>query len=146
MNAYVGGELGVPIMMVAGEAQLLKDDVKKYAPWTQCATLKESLSRVSARSAGMARIEKELRHAVRKATIDFKQKKTRLLVPTKPVKLGITFLGSQFADAAQLLSIVNRTDGLNVEYTASNMIDGYKTFELLMLASVGVTTLTTEPK
>jgi D-amino peptidase len=146
MNAYVAGELGVPVIMVAGEAQLLKDDVKKYAPWAQCVALKESLSRVSARSPAMARIEKELRHAVKKAAIDSKQKKTKLLVAKKPVKLGITFLGSQFADAAELLPIVNRTDGLNIEYAARNMIEGYKTFELLMLASVGVTSIMTEPK
>ena len=94
----------------------------------------------------MARIEVELRNAVKKAATASKQKKTRLLAPNKPVKLGITFLGSQFADAAQLLSIVNRTDGLNIEYTANSMIEGYKTFELLMLASVGVTSILTEPK
>jgi len=146
MNAYVAGELGVPVIMVAGEAQLLKDDVAKYAPWAQCVALKESLSRVSARSPGMARIEKELRHAVKRAAIDSKQRKTKLLVAKKPVKLGITFLSSQFADAAELLPIVNRTDGLNIEYAASNMVEGYKTFELLMLASVGVTSIMTEPK
>jgi D-amino peptidase len=146
MNAYVAGELGVPVIMVAGEAQLLKDDVKKYAPWAQCVALKESLSRFSARSPGMARVEMELRNAVKKAAIASKQKKTRLLAPNKPVKLGITFLGSQFADAAELLPIVSRTDGLTIEYAASNMIEGYRIFELLMFASVGVTSIMTEPK
>jgi D-amino peptidase len=55
MNAYAAGELGVPVIMVAGEAQLLKDDVKKYAPWAQCVAMKESFSRVSSRSSSLIR-------------------------------------------------------------------------------------------
>jgi len=146
MNTYVAGELGIPVIMVAGEAQLLRDDVKKHTPWAQCVAMKESLSRVSAKSSSFTNIEKELRQITKKAVANFKQKKTKPLIPKKPVKLGITFLNSIFADAAELLPIIHRTDGLNVEYVANNMIEGYKIFELLMFASVGVTNIIAEPK
>jgi D-amino peptidase len=141
LNAYVAGELGVPIIMVAGEAQLITDDVKKYAPWVETVALKRSLGRVSARSFGMTRIEKELKASVEKAVTNHKKHKTRLLKTKKPVTMSVTFLASHFADVAELLPIAKRTDGLNIEYIAGNMVEAYKTFELLALASSGMTAI-----
>ena len=136
LNAYVAGELKVPVVLVAGEAQLLQDDVKQYAPWAENVVLKHSLSRVSARSSSMVKIEKELRKAVRKAVRS--KDDAKLLLAEKPVKMRITFLTSHFADVAELLPIVKRIDGLNVEYTARNMIQAYNTFEHLVLAASGM--------
>lgn len=136
LNAYVAGELKVPVVLVAGEAQLLQDDVKQYAPWAENVVLKHSLSRVSARSSSMVKIEKELRKAVRKAVRS--KDDAKLLLAEKPVKMKITFLTSHFADVAELLPIVKRIDGLNVEYTARNMIQAYNTFEHLVLAASGM--------
>jgi len=141
LNAYVAGESKVPVIMVAGEAQLLKDDVEQYAPWAETVALKSSLSRVSAKSPSMIKIEKDLRAAVKKATANHKRGKTKPLLPKRPVKMRVTFLASHFADAAALLPSVNRTDGLRTEYTAANMVDAYKTFELLILAAAGVSAL-----
>jgi len=141
LNAYTAGDLEVPVILVAGEAQLLKDDVKKYAPWVETVALKHSLSRASARSFSMAKIEEELKERAKRAVINFKQNRVRSLRAKKPVKLGITFLTSLFTDVAELLPMVRRIDGLNVEYTASNMIEAYKIFELLVLAASGVSAL-----
>jgi len=57
------------------------------------------------------------------------------------VKMGITFLASQYADAAELLPSIRRIDGLRVEYTAKGMAEAYKTLELLVLASSGLQAL-----
>jgi D-amino peptidase len=141
LNGYAAGDLKVPVILVAGEAQLLKDDVKKYAPWAETVALKHSLSRVSARSFSMVKIQKELKQATKRAAAHFKQNKAKLLVAKKPVKIGVTFLASHFADAAELLPIVKRIDGLKVEYTASNLIKAYKTFELLALAASGISAI-----
>ena len=141
LNAYAAGDSNVPVMLVAGEAQLLKDDVKKYAPWAETVALKRSLSRVSAKSFSMIKIEKELKEAVKRAVANFKQNKVKPLTAKKPVKMGITFIASHFADVAELLPVINRIDGLNVEYTANNMIEAYKVFELLVLAASGTSAL-----
>ncbi len=141
LNAYVAGELNVPVILVAGEAQLLKDDVRHYAPWAETVTLKSSLSRLSASSPSMKKIENDLRKAVRKSINSYKKKKTRLLTARKPVKIGVTFLASHYADAAELLPIVKRIDGLKVEYTAKSVSEGYKTFEFLVLAASGMSAL-----
>ena len=141
LNGYVAGELKVPVALVAGEAQLLKDDVKPNAPWVETVALKQSLSRLSAKSPSMKRIETELRSAVRKATLNFKKGKTGLLRIKKPVRIELTFLQSQFADIAELLPAVKRVDGLKVQYSANSMVEAYKTFELLVLAASGMTAL-----
>jgi D-amino peptidase len=141
LNAYAAGDYKVPVVLVAGEAQLLKDDVKKYAPWAETVALKHSFSRLSARSFSLARIEKELKEATKRAASNFKQKAVKPLMAEKPVKMEVTFLTSHFADAAELLPIIKRVDGLNVEYTASNIIEAYKIFELLVLAASGISAL-----
>jgi len=141
LNAYVGGESNVPVILVAGEAQLLKDDVKKYAPWCEAVILKHSLSRVSARSPSMIKIEKELRTAVKKATTNFKKHKCKPLKTEKPVRFGVTFQACHFADVAELLPRAKRLSGLEIEYTAKDMIEAYKTFELLALAASAMSTV-----
>lgn len=138
LNAYAIGELGVPVILVAGEAQLLNDDVEKYAPWVQTVALKHSMSRLSAVSPSLVRIEKELRRSVKKAVSQRNKGKARLLIPKKPVRMEIDFLASHYADAAELLPSIKRVDGLKVEYTASSMTEAYRVFELLGLASSGV--------
>ncbi|MEM3090658.1 MAG: M55 family metallopeptidase [Candidatus Bathyarchaeia archaeon] len=144
LNAYVVGELRVPVIMVAGEAQLIKDDVKRFAPWAEAVSLKDSLSRVSAKSPSMTKIEKELRDAAKRAASNFKPAAGKLLTAEKPVKMKVTFLVSHFADVAELLPTAKRIDGLTVEYTSQSMVEAYKTFELLALASSGMSAILTQ--
>jgi D-amino peptidase len=141
LNAYAAGDLNVPIILVAGEAQLLEDDVKRYTPWAEIVALKHSLSRVSAISASMTKIEKELQEATKNAVTKFKQKSVKPLITKKPVKVQATFSTTHFADAAELLSFVKRIDGLTVTYEAKNVSEAYKTFELLALAATGVSAI-----
>ncbi len=143
LNAYAAGDLNVPVILVAGEARLLEDDVELYAPWAETVPLKHSLSRVSARSFSMLKIEKEVKAAVRRAVANFKQNKVETIKAQRPVKIGVTFLASHFADVAELLPTVNRINGLKVRYTANNMIEAYKIFELLALAAAAMSALLT---
>jgi len=138
LNAYTAGDFNVPAILVAGDAQLLKDDVEKYTPWVETVALKHSLTRGAAKSSNMVKIEKDLREAVRKAVINYKDQKVKPLKTEQPVKMTITFLSSQFADTAELLPMINRIDGLTVEYSAENMIEAYKIFELLVIAAIGI--------
>ena len=138
LNAYLAGEFKTPVIMVAGEAQLLKDDVKKYAPWAETVALKQSLSRLSARSFAMKTIEKELQKSVRKAVQTYQRNKAELLVAKSPVKTGVTFQRTQFADSAELLPQVKRIDGLKVEFTAKSMSEASGMLDLLILAAWGV--------
>jgi D-amino peptidase len=138
LNGYALGELNVPVIMVAGEARLLEDDVKKHDPSIVTVALKNSLGRVSARSPSMLKIDKDLRKSVAEAVDAFKKRKIKPLQTKKPVKIRITFMATQYADVAELLPIIKRLDGLSVEYTAKTVKEAYSTFELLLLASAGM--------
>ncbi len=141
LNSYAAGFFNVPVIMVAGDAQLLKDDVEQFTPWVETVILKQSLSRVSAKSSSMVKIEAELRESINKAVAKFKENKVQALKTAEPVKARIIFNASHFADVAELLPIVNRTDGLSVEYTANTIIEAYKIFQLLVYAASGVSGL-----
>jgi D-amino peptidase len=138
LSAYIAGEFKVPVVMVAGEAQLIKDDVKKFAPWAETVALKQSLSRLSARSPGMKVIEKNLQKSAKRAVQKLEKHESKLLVAKSPVKMEVGFLRTQFADAAELLPQVRRLDGLKVEFTAKNMTEAMGTLDLLILAAWGV--------
>jgi len=138
LNGYVAGELQVPVILVAGEAKLIEDDVKPRAPWIETVALKHSFSRTSARSPSLNVTETCLREALRRAVLNFKRGKTQLLNTGKPVTVKMTFTASHFADVAEMLPRATRTSGLTIEYSAQNMTEAYKTFELLILAASGV--------
>jgi len=137
LNAYVAGDLDVPVILVAGEAQLLEDDVRQHASWIETVALKHSVSSVAAISPSLIRLEKQLRESTCRAVTNFKQNHTTPLKTGKPVNVRITFKSILQADAAELLPIAKRVDGLSVEYQTENMITAYKVFELLVLAGTG---------
>jgi D-amino peptidase len=137
LNSYVAGDFGVPVILVAGEARLLEDDVKQHASWIETLAFKHSVSSAAATSPSLIRIEKELRESVKRAATNFKQNRTPLLKAKKPVTIGLTFKYTHQADTAELLPMVKRVNGLNIEYQAENMVAAYKIFELLVLAATG---------
>ena len=138
LNGYAAGDLNVPVILVAGDAQLLEDDVKMHAPWAERIILKQSLSRVAARSYGMGKIQKGLKKGVQRTVKQFKAGKVKPLKAKRPVKINITFKDSSLADVAALSPVVTLLDGLNIEYTSKDMLEAYKHFDLLMVAAAGV--------
>lgn len=141
LNAYVAGHFDVPVILVAGEAKLLENDVTQHAPWADTVILKSSLSRMAAKSASMLKIEKELREGVKRAATNFRQNRVAPLVAKKPIKMGLTFNATHHADVAELLSTITRVDGLNIEFTSDNILEAYNMLQLLILAALGTTYL-----
>ena len=139
LNSYTAGDYNIPTILVAGDAQLIKDDVEQYTPWVEPVALKHSLTRLSAKSSSMVKIEANLREGVKKAVARFNDKQVKPLKMDSPVKTKVTFLASHFADAAELLPIIKRKDGLAIEYTTKSVVESYKIFELLVLAASGMT-------
>jgi len=137
LNAYAAGYFEVPVILVAGEAKLLENDVAQHAPWAETVAFKSSLSRIAAKSASMLKIEKELREGVKRAAANFRQNRVAPLVAKKPIKMGLTFTATHHADAAELLSFITRIDGLNIEFTSNNILEAYKMLQLLILAAFG---------
>ena len=137
LNSLAAGEYDVPVILVAGDEKLLETDVKQHTPWAERVTLKRSLSRLAARSPSMKKIEELLRIAVKKATKNFNDKKVKPLKAGKNVKIDLTFRTSFLADIEELLPIVTRKNGLEIEYEAKDIIEAYKIFQLLCWAASG---------
>lgn len=143
LNSFTAGEFGVPVIMVAGDSQLLEDDVKKYSPNTERVIFKHSLSRTAAKSPSMQAVDKTLKTASQNAISSFNNNLISPLKMESPIATKITFQASHFADAADLLPSIKRIDGLTIEYQSDNMVDMYKTFEHLILSGLGITYLHT---
>jgi D-amino peptidase len=138
LNGYTAGEFGVPVILVAGDSQLLAEDVVAYSPNTQRVIFKSSLSRTAAKSSSLLVIEESLKTGVLNAISAFKENKISPLKMDPPISTRVTFHASHFANAAELLPSIERVDGLTVEYTSTNMVDMYKTFEFLVLSNLGI--------
>ena len=135
LNSYTLGEIGIPPVLVAGEMQLIEHDVKRYSPWVETVPLKESLSRLSAKSYSIKLIEKELRAATNKAIINFNENLVETLVLEKPITVSLTLKETHQADAVALLPFIDRKSAQTVEYVANDMQEAYKTFQALMFIS-----------
>ncbi|MHA1941490.1 MAG: M55 family metallopeptidase [Candidatus Hodarchaeales archaeon] len=143
LNGFTAGEFGVPVILVAGDSQLLVDDVSKYSPNTEKVIFKQALSRTAAKSPSMQAIEETLKIAIQNAISSYKKKLISPLKMESPITSRVTFHASHFADAADLLPSITRIDGLTVEFQSKKMLDVYKTFEFLVLSSLGVSYLHT---
>lgn len=135
LNAYALGHYGIPVILVAGDERLLEEDVKKFTPWVEGVSFKRSLSRFASMSPSMQQIEKELKLTVTRASKKLEAGKVKPLKSGEPIEFKVRFLGTEMADIAELLPFVERLDGKTIQYTAKNIIEGYKIFELLAIAA-----------
>ncbi|MHA1591048.1 MAG: M55 family metallopeptidase [Candidatus Heimdallarchaeaceae archaeon] len=138
LNSYVAGEYGVPSILVAGDKQLMDDDVKTLTPWVEQVVLKESLSRLAAKSPSMIKIKQELKIAVNKAVINFNENSVQPLVTATPVKINLTLKSSEQTDAVSLLPFVKRLSGLEIEYTSKDMVEAYNSFQAIVYIASAV--------
>ncbi len=135
LNSYVAGHYGIPVILVAGDEKLIKDDVKEYLPWAEYVILKRSIGRYSAVSRSIKAIESELRSKTKSACENVKT--TRPLRTEYPVNLEIRLLNSAYADTAELIPGVMRLDALTIRYQARDIIEAYKVMELVALSAAG---------
>jgi len=143
LNAWAAGHYDVPVVLVAGEEKLLSDDVAKYAPWVERIILKRSASRYAAISPSLTRIVKELRSGVARAVEKFRNGECKPLKTNYPVEMRVKFFKSSFTDAAELIPGAERIDALTVKFTAKDIIEAYKVFQLMTLAAFAINAITT---
>jgi len=141
LNAYLLGEWNVPVAMVAGDKALIEADVETRLPWAVGVPLKESFGRYSAMSPGMEGIKKLLREGTIEAFRRVERGEVKPLKTEPPVEVKLRFLNSAYAEVAELLPAVERLDGKTVRFEAKSVEDAYKTFEVLVLAAAGVSSI-----
>ncbi|WP_297508859.1 M55 family metallopeptidase [Thermococcus sp.] len=140
LNAYLLGEWGIPVIMVAGDRRLIEDDLSELSG-TVGVVLKDSFSRYSSVSPAMETVETLLRKGVAEAVGKWKEGLIKPLRTKTPVEVKLRFLSSAFADSAELCPLVERIDGRSVVFRAKNVEEAYRMIELLILASAGVSSI-----
>lgn len=138
MNGAYLGELGIPVVMVAGDKTLLDEDVKKFAPWAARAVLKESLGRYAAISPSPHQVAAILKRACKEAVDTFNHKEAKLIHFKPPITLEICFTSTAFAHIASHLPRSKLVNGTTVSYKATSISEAYKVMQLLMMAAQGV--------
>ena len=135
LNSYFAGHFEVPVALVAGSEALIKDDVKKFTPWAESVILKRSVSRYGAWSESLKVIERKLRDATVKSMQKISNKALKPLKLEYPIEVAVEFLNSGMADIAGLLPGAERIDGRTIKFQAKDIVEAYKTFELLVMAA-----------
>jgi D-amino peptidase len=138
LNAAYLGEVGVPVVMVAGDKVLLEGDVASRAPWAVRVQMKESLGRYSALSPSMEEIDSALRDGTRKALAVYREGRASLFRIETPAEVELTFQSSAFADVASDLPGATRVGGTGMRFTIPSIDAGLNTIKLLVFAAAGV--------
>ncbi len=138
LNSAYLGEVGIPVVMVAGDKTLLDGDVATHAPWAVRVQLKESLGRYSALSPSMGEVNSLLKAGTRRAVAVYSEGRANLFRIKTPAEVELTFQSSAFADVAADLPGAARVGGTGVRFTIPSMDAGLNTVKLLVFAAAGV--------
>ena len=133
LNGIALGHYNVPIILVAGD-EVLMDEV---CPEIERLALKSSLSRYAAKSKSMDVIKRELSAACTKAFERFRVGGIRPMKAQEPTEVSVRFSHTDSADCAELLPGSKRIDGRTISFQSRNVIEGYRTLELLIFAIYG---------
>ncbi len=133
LNAYALGELGVPVILVAGDSTL-RGRVEKHTPWAVFIALKERVSSMADASPGWVEIERSLKTGIEEAVRRLRSGEAEPLRPPEPW-IRIMFKRPWHADIAELFPCVERLDGLTVRLGCERFTDNLKLLEGLVIAA-----------
>ncbi len=134
LNTYALGELGVPVVMVAGD-KALEPEVSRHTPWAVFVPLKEPLSYFAAVSRSMEEVVEELRSGVAESLARLRRGEAKPLEPPEGMEFVVEFKRPFHADLASLFPCVERLDPITVKLTCGGFVDKYKMFEGLVMAA-----------
>jgi len=138
LNAAVLGEREIPVVLVAGDAALVREDVARWAPWAVGLVMKESLGRYAACSPPMARALSQLKQATKEAVGRYRSGKALPLKLERPVAMQIAFASTAYAQIASHLPGARLVDGITIAFEADSATEAYRIMELLAMAAHGV--------
>lgn len=133
LNAYALGEVGVPVVLVAGD-EALRGQVEEYTPWAQFVGLKKPLAFFADYTRPFNQVEGELRRSVREAVRALSSGVAKPLKPGEPW-IALEFKRPFHADIAALFPCVERLDGVTVRLTCEKYLDNFRMLEGLIAAA-----------
>jgi D-amino peptidase len=135
LNAALAGAYGVPPALVAGDQSVAEEARDLFGSEVLTVTVKESRGHMTAESIHPNLARRNLREAAAVAVRDG-ARVPPLRVGT-PVAVEITFSRPVYADLAEMVENVERTDGRTVRFTRPDMPTTYRVLRLI--ATLGTT-------
>ena len=133
LNALALGEMGKPVIMVAGDA-LLQGQVKRHAPWAVFVPLKTPVSSLADHTPPLRDVKRMLRDAARRAMRLLDEGVPEPLEPREPW-IELLLKRPWHADVASLMPCVRRLGGVRVRLECPSFGENYKLMEAIILAS-----------
>ena len=133
LNAYALGELGKPVILVAGD-ETLREQVMEFTPWAQFVALKKPVAFFADYTKPFKQVEEELRKATREGVKTLSSGEAKPLRAKEPW-IEIEFKRPYHAEIAELFPCVERIDGVTVKLTCEKYLDNFKMLEGLVIAA-----------
>jgi D-amino peptidase len=129
LNARVAGHFGVPVVLVSGDDKTVAE-AKAFLGEIQTVEVKKAIGRSAAETKSLPRVHQLLRMAALNALRDLGNIKP--LISPPPFSMEVEFVGTEFADRAQMVPGVGRTGPRTVAAEAGNFLQLYNLFLLMM--------------
>ncbi|MEE8443119.1 MAG: M55 family metallopeptidase, partial [Dehalococcoidia bacterium] len=123
INAGIAGYFSVPVVLATGDATC-SQQAQDLIPGIEVATVKESLTRHSAKCLSPSKAQTLIRQRAKRAVE--RRREIAPVVYEVPVTMTIQFTYSVMADVAELIPGVKRSDGMTVSYTSSDYLEAFK--------------------
>ncbi|BAN89705.1 M55 family metallopeptidase [Aeropyrum camini] len=133
LNTYALGEMGVPVVAVAGDS-VLEEEVRRHTPWARFVALKRPASSLADVTPPWRMFEESLRRAVREAVAGESLESARPVRPREPW-IEVELKRPWHADVAELFPCVERIDGVTVRLSCGSFLENYKLLEGVVMAS-----------
>lgn len=120
VNAMIAGAYRVPVTLVAGDSEVVKQSRALLGP-IEGVAVKQALTRYAARSMHPSEAQRRIREAATRAV--GLAKRIKPFRPKPPLRLRVRFINSGMADGAAMMPSTRRVDGVSTEFKSNSPID-----------------------
>jgi D-amino peptidase len=130
LNALIAGWHDVPVVLIAGDAEICKQTKKSLGGELEVAIVKRAVGRYAAKTLTPQNAQ-ELIQKMTKIALE-KRNKIKPFKQKAPYRFDVNFLRSSMADGAELIPQVERTGGRSVRFVIDDYIKGFKLLRALI--------------
>ncbi|UCG91939.1 MAG: M55 family metallopeptidase [candidate division WOR-3 bacterium] len=138
INAAVAGHHGVPLGLVSGDDQLIKEVKKFFGAYVETVITKYGISRHAAKCRHPADVQEELENKAFKAVK--KVKKLKPFTFKRPIKAELEVVQSLIGDVVELIPGLKRVETRRFSFTTKDTLEFYRVLRLICNLGMHATT------
>lgn len=124
INAFVAGNFNVPVILLSGDDEVVKE-AKSLIPEIEYILTKKRRSRFSAMHFSFKDVEKEIKLRIPKAIEKFKNKIIKPLKIEDEIEIEVDFINTAMADIAEIMPKTKRISPRTLSYKTDDIIEAY---------------------